>query len=71
MSHSGSIMIGINDEQRCLSYHSRKARHKVIDNWKRLYGERFYKCWLQIIPDTDENINANGENGRSGDRLKK
>lgn len=71
MSHPGIIMLCNNIQQvKASQYHIRKARHKIIDNWKRLYGNRFYKCWLQIFPDTDENINANGVNGRNGDKLK-
>jgi hypothetical protein len=70
MSHSGTITIGTNVQVvRSLQYHSRKDRHKIIDNWQRLYASRFNQCFLVILPDTDDNVNMNGTNGRSGDKL--
>ena len=37
-------------------YHSPSARKKAIEQWKKIYGEGFYKFALQIDPNVDTSL---------------
>lgn len=48
---------------RTIQYSGPAKRDKIIRQWKRLYKERFYYCWIEISPGITEHINPDGTNG--------
>lgn len=36
-------------------YNGPQSRREIIEVWRSLYGEKFYKCFIQIRPDITNN----------------
>jgi hypothetical protein len=44
-------------------YESRSKRHKILEQWAKIYVRRLNECHLIITPDTNELlVKENGEN---------
>lgn len=53
----------VSSKQYTRIYH----RKEIIGEWKKIYGERFNRCAIQIHPTTNiQKIGKNGENIRMG-----
>jgi len=53
----------VSSKQYTRIYH----RKEIIGEWKKIYGERFNRCSIQINPTTNiQKIGKNGENIRNG-----
>lgn len=52
---SGTISLLCQEENilRQRDYSGPKHRREIVENWKHLYGEKFYSCFLQISPYVD------------------
>lgn len=38
-------------------YHNRRRRDNILSDWRKQYGQSINKCYIQLIPDTNERIN--------------
>lgn len=64
MTKSGTISLCNNVQivQR-KDYNCAQTRENIVKAWKRIYGDQFYYCWIQISPHTiDDEISKDGTN---------
>ena len=66
---TGTIMLVSEFDEVVSSKQYTRLHHRkeIIGEWKKIYGERFNRCAIQISPTTNiQKIGKNGENIRMG-----
>lgn len=44
-------------------YYCINRRKEIMRDWEKLYGQKYYECFIQVNPNTDETaIKENGMN---------